>query len=113
MNVNCSASLFKINHVDFLTPISKHCLTFTLEQKNSNPKHINFENHRNFVSGLYSLYQLIYYCVYHLEIASYLCLTRASTQYPSISGSHVFPIIHLHAKPLKADSSYLVAINQN
>ena len=37
MSVNCSASLFKVIHANFLTvcypPISNHCLTFTLEKK--------------------------------------------------------------------------------
>ena len=47
------------------------------------------------VSQVYTHCQLTYYCVCHLEIASQL-LFQQSFQFPSISGSHVFPIMHGH-----------------
>ena len=93
MNVNSSASLFKISHAIFslcvTPPISKHCLTLNREKKTATPIIINYENLRNCVSGLYSLCQLTYFCVCHLEIASKLFFQQ-SIQFPSISGSHVF-----------------------
>ena len=56
MNVNCSASLFKIIHSSFLIvwypppppppPISKHCLAFLPWRQNSNPYNINCEHLR-------------------------------------------------------------------
>ena len=74
-------------------PISKHCLAFAKKtNKKTNPPLINIKNLRETVSQVYSLSILL------------SCLPSRNSQtnvfeepphFPSNSGSHVFPIIHL------------------
>ena len=102
LDVNCSTSVYnKPYHLLIVVtchpvtpPISKHCFNLLKNKQTAIPAIINIENLRETVTQVYSLSRQQFYHVCQLETAKQMFYEEPPC-FPSNSGSHVFPIIHL------------------